>query len=213
VAWFSDLDFVWTFFCNKLFLRWDILAPRPTPRWRTTPCRLSANACSVCSQLLSSCGGSLFNPQLDLQWRGDRDIQNSIVKQRKEEQYCGVKVRLVSCTFRWEGVQKPTGQHSELCVTGLWLCSFVTSRRMEALSVSLTAKLTHFAALHLPKIHLNVILLVPSRYSKWLFQISSPKCRMRFLFLLTSYLFSPSNPKSIRFISRIRLPWLVSIHN
>jgi hypothetical protein len=40
-----------------------LLAPRPTHNWRTTPCRLSAAAYSIYSQLTSIAGGHLFHPQ------------------------------------------------------------------------------------------------------------------------------------------------------
>jgi hypothetical protein len=46
--------------CLKKFIFYDegLLAPLPTPKsWRTTPCRLSAAAYSICSQLPSICGG------------------------------------------------------------------------------------------------------------------------------------------------------------
>jgi hypothetical protein len=41
----------------KNFYDEGLLAPRPTPSWRTTPCRLSATAYSVYSQLPSVSGG------------------------------------------------------------------------------------------------------------------------------------------------------------
>jgi hypothetical protein len=47
-------------FCNKKFLRWGVAALRPTPSPRTTPCRLSATAYSIYSQLPSVPGGLPF---------------------------------------------------------------------------------------------------------------------------------------------------------
>ena len=43
----------WLFSNMVCFYGEDLLAPRPTPKWRTTPCRLSATAYSVYSQLPS----------------------------------------------------------------------------------------------------------------------------------------------------------------
>jgi hypothetical protein len=40
-----------------------LLAPRPTPSWRTTPCRLSVAAYSVDSHLTSKAGGRPFHLQ------------------------------------------------------------------------------------------------------------------------------------------------------
>jgi hypothetical protein len=41
-------------FCNKdTFSRWRVVITSPIPSLRTTPCRLSASACLVCSQLPS----------------------------------------------------------------------------------------------------------------------------------------------------------------
>ena len=44
---------VWTFRNKIRFYGEELLAPRPTPSWRTTPCRLSATAYSIYSQLPS----------------------------------------------------------------------------------------------------------------------------------------------------------------
>jgi hypothetical protein len=46
--------------CNKLVPYGEgLLTPCPTPSWRTTPCRLSATAYSVYSQLPYVAGGCL----------------------------------------------------------------------------------------------------------------------------------------------------------
>jgi hypothetical protein len=51
-------------FCNKfIFYGQELLAPRLTPNWRATPCRLPASAYSVYLQLLSISGGRLLHPQ------------------------------------------------------------------------------------------------------------------------------------------------------
>ena len=42
----------------------ELLAPRPTPSWRTTPCRLPATAYSTCSQLPFISGGSFSSRNL-----------------------------------------------------------------------------------------------------------------------------------------------------
>jgi hypothetical protein len=44
-------------FRNKNFYCEEFLAPRPTPKWRTTPCRLFATGYSIYSQLPSVTGG------------------------------------------------------------------------------------------------------------------------------------------------------------
>jgi hypothetical protein len=46
-----------TFRNHKNFYDEGLSAPRPTPSWRTTPCRLSATAYSIYSQLPSVAGG------------------------------------------------------------------------------------------------------------------------------------------------------------
>jgi hypothetical protein len=52
-------------FCNKLiFYGEELLTPRPTPSWRSTPCRLSATAYSVYSQLPSISGGRVLQRNL-----------------------------------------------------------------------------------------------------------------------------------------------------
>jgi hypothetical protein len=49
---------------NKIiFYGEELLAPRPTPSWRPTPCRLPATAYSVYLQLPSISGGHLLYPQ------------------------------------------------------------------------------------------------------------------------------------------------------
>jgi hypothetical protein len=46
--------FVCEYFVTKICVHGEeLLAPRPTPKWRTTPCRLSATAYSIYSQLPS----------------------------------------------------------------------------------------------------------------------------------------------------------------
>jgi hypothetical protein len=51
-------------FRNKLiFYGEELLDPRPTSKWRTTPCRLSATAYSIYSHLPFIPGGCLLHPQ------------------------------------------------------------------------------------------------------------------------------------------------------
>jgi len=51
-------------FHNKLHFYGELLlAPRPTPKWRSTPCRLSTAAYSIYSQLSSISGGRILCPQ------------------------------------------------------------------------------------------------------------------------------------------------------
>jgi hypothetical protein len=61
-------------FRNKLIFYGErLLAPRPTPKLGTTPCRLSATAYSTYSQLPSKTGGNLLHPQPeDAPCRGDK---------------------------------------------------------------------------------------------------------------------------------------------
>jgi hypothetical protein len=62
-------------FSNMLiFYGEESLATRPTPSWRTTPCRLSAIAYLIYSQLSSISGGRLLQPQpKDAPCRGDME--------------------------------------------------------------------------------------------------------------------------------------------
>jgi hypothetical protein len=61
----------WHFVTNLFFYGEELLAPRQS--WRTTPCRLSATAYSVYSQLPSISGGHLLHPQPeDTPCRGDK---------------------------------------------------------------------------------------------------------------------------------------------
>jgi hypothetical protein len=61
-------------FRNKLiFYGEELLAPPQPPSWRTTPCRLSATAYSIYSQLPTIPGGRLLHPQPeDAPCRGDK---------------------------------------------------------------------------------------------------------------------------------------------
>jgi hypothetical protein len=53
-------------FCNKIiFYGEELLAPSPTLSWRTTPCRLSAAAYSIYSELPSISGGRSLHLQPD----------------------------------------------------------------------------------------------------------------------------------------------------
>jgi hypothetical protein len=62
-----------TFRNRLIFYGEELLAPRPTPSWRTTPCRLSATAYSIYLQLPSISGGRLLHPQPeDAPCRGDK---------------------------------------------------------------------------------------------------------------------------------------------
>jgi hypothetical protein len=64
VIWFAK---------NKRFYGGVLLAPCPTPRWRTTSCRLSATAYSIDSQLPTISGVCLLHPQPeDVPCHGDR---------------------------------------------------------------------------------------------------------------------------------------------
>jgi hypothetical protein len=50
-------------FVTGTFLRWGLLAPAQPPSWKATPCRLSATAYSIYSQLPSISGDRLPHPQ------------------------------------------------------------------------------------------------------------------------------------------------------
>jgi hypothetical protein len=55
--------FLWSFVTSLFFLR-RVVSPMPnSPSWRITPCRLSAAAYSIYSQLPSIFGGRLLHPQ------------------------------------------------------------------------------------------------------------------------------------------------------
>jgi hypothetical protein len=47
---------LWHFIISLHFYGEEMLAPRPTPSWRTTPCRLSGTVYSIYSHLPSICG-------------------------------------------------------------------------------------------------------------------------------------------------------------
>jgi hypothetical protein len=52
-------------FVASLYFYGELLAPRPTPSWRSTLCRLSATAYSIYPQLPSTYGDRLLHPQLE----------------------------------------------------------------------------------------------------------------------------------------------------
>jgi hypothetical protein len=61
-------------FCNKIMFYGELLlAPTPNPKLRNSPCRLSATAYSIYSQLPSVSGGRFLHPQPeDAPCRGDK---------------------------------------------------------------------------------------------------------------------------------------------
>jgi hypothetical protein len=61
-------------FETNVYFTLGVVSPRPNPSWTTTPCRLSATAYSIYSQLSSIlCGGRFLHPQPeDAPWHGDR---------------------------------------------------------------------------------------------------------------------------------------------
>jgi len=68
----ASYHIVTRFFYSEELL--DLLHP---PSWRTTPCRLSATACSIHSQLPSISGGRLLHPQHeDAPCRGNKGPYN-----------------------------------------------------------------------------------------------------------------------------------------
>jgi hypothetical protein len=61
-------------FVTSLFFTVMSCYPTPNPSLRTTPCRLSATAYSIYSQLPSISGGRLLHPQPeDAPRRGDKE--------------------------------------------------------------------------------------------------------------------------------------------
>jgi hypothetical protein len=67
-----------------IFLWWVLLAPRPTPSLKATPCTLSATAYSIYSQLPSMSGGRLLYPQHeDTPCRGDKGL-NVVIRTRSK---------------------------------------------------------------------------------------------------------------------------------
>jgi hypothetical protein len=62
---------IWLVKCLSLYSE-ELLALSPTSSWRTTPCRLSATAYSIYSQLLSISGGrsSIRNLRTRMSWWG-----------------------------------------------------------------------------------------------------------------------------------------------